>query len=103
MVEFPFWLHRRVGVMAAASRGPLSRTSLSEAIRLHLREQILSGELAMGQRITEQGLAESMGTSAGPVREAFVSLTHEGLLISLPNRGTFVSSVSEEEARGAYE
>jgi DNA-binding GntR family transcriptional regulator len=44
-----------------------------------------------------------MGTSAGPVREAFASLTYEGLLISLPHRGTFVSSVSQEEARGAYE
>jgi DNA-binding GntR family transcriptional regulator len=77
--------------------------NLPEAIRARLREQILSGELAMGQRLTEQGVAESMGTSAGPVREAFASLTYEGLLISLPHRGTFVSSVSEQEARGAYE
>jgi len=90
-------------VVASASRGPLARASLADGIRTRLREQILSGELQMGQRLTEQGLAESMGTSAGPVREAFVSLTHEGLLISLPNRGTFVSSVSEQEARGAYE
>jgi len=44
-----------------------------------------------------------MGTSAGPVREAFASLCSEGLLMSLPHRGTFVSSVSQEEARGAYE
>lgn len=77
--------------------------SLSEAIRARLREQILSGELAMGQRLTEQGVAEAMGTSAGPVREAFASLCYEGLLMSLPHRGTFVSSVSQEEARGAYE
>ena len=77
--------------------------SLAEAIRARLREQILAGELAMGQRLTEQGVAEAMGTSAGPVREAFASLSREGLLISLPHRGTFVSSVSEEEARGAYE
>ena len=56
----------------------------------------------MGQRLTEQGIAETMGTSAGPVREAFARLAAEGLLMSLPNRGTFVSSVSEEEARSAY-
>lgn len=86
-----------------ASKGQLSRMSLSEAIRARLREQILSGELAMGQRLTEQGVAEAMGTSAGPVREAFASLCYEGLLISLPHRGTFVSLVSQEEARGAYE
>jgi DNA-binding GntR family transcriptional regulator len=89
--------------MTIVSRGQLARLSLSDAIRARLREQILSGELAMGERLTEQGVAEQMGTSAGPVREAFASLTYEGLLISLPNRGTFVSSVSEEEARGAYE
>jgi DNA-binding GntR family transcriptional regulator len=88
--------------MTLASRGQLARQSLADAIRSRLREQILSGELAMGQRLTEQGVAEAMGTSAGPVREAFASLTSEGLLMSLPNRGTFVSSVSEEEARSAY-
>lgn len=89
--------------MTIVSRGQLSRLSLSDAIRARLREQILAGELAMGQRLTEQGVAEAMGTSAGPVREAFASLTYEGLLMSLPNRGTFVSSVSEQEARGAYD
>jgi DNA-binding GntR family transcriptional regulator len=88
--------------MTLVSRGQLARQSLADAIRSRLREQILSGELAMGQRLTEQGVAEAMGTSAGPVREAFASLTSEGLLMSLPNRGTFVSSVSEEEARSAY-
>jgi DNA-binding GntR family transcriptional regulator len=90
-------------IVTMVARGPVTRVSLSEAIRTRLREMILSGELAMAQRLTEQGIAESMGTSAGPVREAFASLTHEGLLISLPHRGTFVSSVSREEARGAYE
>jgi DNA-binding GntR family transcriptional regulator len=89
--------------MAVAARGQLARMSLGEAIRMRLREQILSGELAMGQRLTEQAVAEEMGTSAGPVREAFASLCSEGLLMSLPHRGTFVSSVSQEEARGAYE
>lgn len=89
--------------MTIVSRGQLTRLSLSDAIRARLREQILAGELSMGQRLTEQGVAEAMGTSAGPVREAFASLTYEGLLMSLPNRGTFVSSVSEEEARGAYD
>src|SRR5258706_91502 len=89
--------------MTIATRGQLSRMSLGHAIRTRLREQILSGELAMGQRLTEQAVAEEMGTSAGPVREAFASLCSEGLLMSLPHRGTFVSSVSQEEARGAYE
>jgi DNA-binding GntR family transcriptional regulator len=63
---------------------------------------ILSGELKPGQRLTEQQVARDMGTSQGPVREAFASLTQEGLLLSLPHRGTFVSTVSETEAHMAY-
>ncbi len=81
--------------MTIVSRGQLERPSLSDAIRARLREQIVAGELAMGQRLTEQGVAEARGTSAAPDRDAFASLTSERLLMSLPNRGTFVSSVSE--------
>ena len=44
-----------------------------------------------------------MGTSAGPVREAFAKLAGEGLLISLPHHGTFVSSISREDDRAAYD
>ncbi len=81
----------------------IRRLSLADQIRQSVREQILSGELAPGERLTEQGVAEDMGTSAGPVREAFARLSTEGLLISLPHRGTFVSSVSTDEARAAYQ
>jgi DNA-binding GntR family transcriptional regulator len=81
----------------------ISRMSLTDEIRSRLRQQILAGELASGQRITEQGIAQEMGTSPGPVREAFVALQQEGLLISFPRRGTFVVSISELESRVAYQ
>lgn len=81
----------------------ISRMSLTDEIRTRLRQQILSGELESGQRITEQGVAQEMGTSPGPVREAFVALQQEGLLISFPRRGTFVASISELESRVAYQ
>lgn len=80
----------------------INRSSLAEEIRKSLRELILSGALQPGQRLTEQQVARDMGTSQGPVREAFATLCQEGLLISLPHRGTFVSSVSESEARMVY-
>jgi DNA-binding GntR family transcriptional regulator len=81
----------------------INRMSLTDEIQARLRQRILAGELESGQRITEQGVAQEMGTSPGPVREAFVALQKEGLLISLPRRGTFVSSISELESRVAYE
>jgi DNA-binding GntR family transcriptional regulator len=79
------------------------RVTLVDEIRNRLREQILSGNLAPGYRLTEQQVAQDMGTSQGPVREAFASLSQEGLLISLPHRGTFVATVSEAEAQMAYD
>jgi DNA-binding GntR family transcriptional regulator len=82
---------------------PISRTSLADQIRSLLRAQILSGDLTSGQRLTEQGVAQEMGTSPGPVREAFASLSQEGLLITLPRRGTFVTNTSEFESRIAYD
>lgn len=48
-------------------------------------------------------MAERFGTSQAPVREAFALLRREGLLISLPNRGTFVTTVSEADAFLAYQ
>jgi DNA-binding GntR family transcriptional regulator len=81
----------------------INRPSLAEEIRMTLREQVLSGVLVPGQRLTEQGVAQQMGTSPGPVREAFASLCQEGLLISLPRRGTFVTAASEAESITAYE
>jgi DNA-binding GntR family transcriptional regulator len=89
--------------MSSGASRRISRTSLAEEIRRRIREQVLSGELPPGARLTEQGIAESMGTSAGPVREAFAALTGEGLLISFRHRGTFVSSASREEIRNAYQ
>lgn len=80
----------------------IHRPSLAEEIRARLREQILTGRLAPGQQLTEQGVAQVMGTSPGPVRESFASLCQEGLLISLPRRGTFVSGTSESESIVAY-
>ena len=81
----------------------IHRPSLAEEIRARLREQILTGVLAPGQQLTEQGVAQMMGTSPGPVRESFASLCQEGLLISLPRRGTFVASTSESESLVAYQ
>lgn len=78
------------------------RLPLADEIGNRLRARILRGELQPGQRLTEQGVAQEMGTSPGPVREAFSSLAREGLIISLPHRGTFVSEVSEHEAKTAY-
>jgi DNA-binding GntR family transcriptional regulator len=79
------------------------RMSLAEEVAAGLRELILSGALVPGNRVGEMEVAERFSTSQGPVREAFVLLRQEGLLVSLPRRGTFVSAFSIDEARSVYE
>ncbi len=62
-----------------------------------LREAITTGHLPPGKRLTETSLAEQMGTSRAPVREALRQLEQEGLVVSYPYRGTEVLGVSQEE------
>lgn len=62
-----------------------------------LRDAIMSGQLVPGRRLTEMDLAEQLGTSRAPIREALRQLEQEGLVASSPYRGTEVIGVSQEE------
>ena len=62
-----------------------------------LRSAIVNGRLRPGDRLKEVELAERLGISRAPVREALRQLEHEGLVVSLPYRATEVLGVSQEE------
>jgi DNA-binding GntR family transcriptional regulator len=61
-----------------------------------VREKILSGELAPGQRINEIALSEELQISRSPLREALRDLTSEGLVTMSPGKGSFVASFDIE-------
>ena len=61
--------------------------SVREQITDRLRDDILSGRLAEGERLQEAKLAERFGVSRGPIREVLAQLTHEGLVEAKPNCG----------------
>jgi DNA-binding GntR family transcriptional regulator len=83
---------------------PLSRTTTtSDTVVESLREAILAGRLAPGQTIVERRIAEQLGVSKTPVREAFIALAATGLVTLTPNRGTVVRAVSVTDVRQAYE
>ncbi len=63
----------------------------------HLREQLLNGEISPRQHLIEAKIAEELGTSRTPVREALHSLELEGLIESIPRVGYVVKSISEQE------
>jgi DNA-binding GntR family transcriptional regulator len=62
-----------------------------------LREGIVAGELKLGQQVSEAQLAQRLGISKTPVREALVRLKMEGLVDIQPQRGTFVFRLTPEQ------
>ncbi len=67
---------------------------LREIVFENLREAILEGRLEPGQRMMEIQLAEQLGVSRTPVREAIRKLELEGLVIMIPRKGAYVADVS---------
>ena len=72
-------------------------TSLSDQVWERLRSDIIYGLLEPGERIVELKVADQMGTSQGPVREALGRLESEGLVERRARSGTFVTAISHDE------
>ncbi|MBE9606079.1 GntR family transcriptional regulator [Acetobacteraceae bacterium H6797] len=70
--------------------------SLAERAYRHLREAIVKGQIQPGGHISERSLANALGISAQPVREALRRLESDGMVISLPRRGTVVAEFTED-------
>lgn len=83
--------------MVDTTFGRAGRGYGSLAIYKALRTEILSLDLAPGQLIDEAGLALRFGVSRSPVREALVRLEGDGLVKSLPNKGTVVAPLNFDE------
>jgi DNA-binding GntR family transcriptional regulator len=78
---------------ATRSRAPSAKDVAYE----HLKTRIASIELRDGLFLTEAEIAEALGVSRTPVREAFLRLQGEGLLQLVPQKGAFVPPVSDQE------
>ena len=80
----------------------LQASSLTSAVQQALERMITLGELAPGDKLNEASLAERLGVSRGPVREAFRMLEEAGLLTLKKNRGVYVRQVPLDEALEIY-
>lgn len=89
-------VHFRGGVPRRANA--ISRVGGTAAV---LRDAILAGEFAPGERLFEQAVGERLGVSRTPVREAFRTLIGEGLVEMDANGRVFVASADENEAAEA--
>ncbi|MEO8739477.1 MAG: phosphonate utilization associated transcriptional regulator [Casimicrobiaceae bacterium] len=94
---------------AARTRAPAATIALVQAnslptlVQQELERMILGGELAAGAKLNEAAIADLLGVSRGPVREAFRALEESGLVRLEKNRGVFVRELSVEEADEIYE
>lgn len=90
------------------SLGPVEKAkksspSVREKTYDALKSRILSGGLAQGERLTEEHLAEALGVSRTPVREALHKLEQDGLIEPLGSRGFCIPKDSREEIEDLFE
>jgi len=71
--------------------------SLTSIIFEKIREDILNDQYAHGEKIVEAKLAEELGVSRTPVREALKQLELDGLVENIPNRGVIVKGISKQD------
>lgn len=76
--------------------------SLRAQVFHYIREDILNGRYKSGEALVETKLAQELGVSRTPVREAIRQLELEGLVTSIPNRGVFVTGVSKQDVEDIY-
>lgn len=76
---------------------------LREVVAAELRRLILSGEVAPGSRLVEDRLAERLGVSRNPVREAIRVLSSEGFIEVIPRRGACVALLSGPAAEDLFD
>ncbi len=76
---------------------------LRDVVIQTLRQAILTGELAPGERLLEIQLADKLGVSRTPVREAIRELAQEGLVTMIPRRGAVVAQITEKSMNDVLE
>lgn len=76
---------------------------LRDVVFITLREAILKGELAPGERLMEIALAQQLGVSRTPIREAIRKLELEGLVLMTPRKGAVVAEITKKDLKDVLE
>ena len=80
----------------------VARRSVGEGVADHIRQLVFFGELRDGERVPQREIAEALGVSSVPVREALASLQREGVVTIEPNRGAFVNGLDANVVREQF-
>ena len=79
------------------------RANLADEVATHIRDAILAGRLKPGERIDQDAIADELGVSRLPVREALISLDREGLVHTIPRKGSYVSRIDRDDIADHYQ
>lgn len=94
---------RMIGSTTGATALPgLSHDSIAITAAAWITDRILEGRIGPGEKVTEASLAEQMGVSRSPIREALRALSRGGLIIVEPRRGAFVAELDLDNAADLY-
>ena len=81
---------------------PAKCTTFSEQAREYIKECLLNGTLHPGDPIKESQIAETLGISRGPVRDALMTLQQEGLVMGAPQKCRRIRAMTAKEIEGSY-
>lgn len=82
--------------------GNKNKKSLTNLIFDKIRDDILNDKYTIGDKLVESKLADKLGVSRTPVREALKQLELDGLVESIPNRGVIVKGLSDQDIHDIY-
>ena len=82
-------------------QGILKQT-YSDQITEYIKACMLKGEFVPGDKVNEVDLAGRLGVSRAPIREALQHLAESGLLVSIPQKGKFITNLTSKEIRDSY-
>jgi DNA-binding GntR family transcriptional regulator len=92
--------HAKLPAPAAAHQ--VRRPSLKDTVGLYIRDLIFNGHLLPGERIDQDAVAETLGVSKLPVREALITLESAALVDVVPRRGAFVAHITKDDLIDHY-
>jgi DNA-binding GntR family transcriptional regulator len=87
----------------ASGGGRRNHQSLKEMASDYIREGVVSGRLGPGAKVDQDQIAEQLGISRLPVREALIELTAKGFVESIPRRGAFVAKLTAQDIEDHFE
>jgi DNA-binding GntR family transcriptional regulator len=85
------------------SESAVRRLTATDRVEEYIRHAIYRGALKPRERVIEEDVAKHLKCSRGPVREAFLRLERDGLVVTVARRGTFIRDISRESIEVVFE